>query len=144
MPHVDVGAAAVAGAAGHILERHGLAGADGRVGDAVRPHVIALQHQAVPEAAMDLGLQCVEVVVAGVGLLPEGAKLRERALAGQGINEIQRVLVEHVRSFGSHVADLRDKAIAQIVLNHEIPVAGSTRPCDRGRWPWASRADWRD
>ena len=44
--HVDVAAAAVASAAGHVLEAYARARAVGGVGDPVGPHVVGLEQQA--------------------------------------------------------------------------------------------------
>ncbi len=106
VPDIDVGAAAVAGPAALILERHRFARADGGVRDAMRPHVVRLEQEAVRESAVYRNLQRVEVVVAVVFLQAEGTEAGQRALAGQRVDQVDRDLVEKMMALASRVADL--------------------------------------
>ena len=106
----------------HVLEADGFARADGGVGDAVRPHVVRLEQQSADEAALQGGLQGVEVVVAVVGLEAERAEAGQRARAGGRINQVDRVLIEQVMALAADVADLADEVLRQFLLDHEVPV----------------------
>src|SRR5262252_1732556 len=99
MADINATVAAVAGATALVLECNALAGTDGCVGDAVTPHIVALEEHAVLEAAVRRNLQAIEIVIPVVGLEPERSKPRERAFAGQGVDEIDGVPAEQVMPF---------------------------------------------
>ena len=106
----------------HVLEGDRFARTDGGIGDPVRPHVVHLEQQAVREAALQRGLQRIEVVVAVVGLEAEGAEAGQRPLAGRRIDQVHGVLAEQVMPLAADVGDLADEIVPQLLLHHEIPV----------------------
>src|SRR6266852_5359544 len=105
--HVDVRVAAIAGAAGLILERDALAGSVRRIGDPVGPHVLGLPQESAGEAPLERSLQRIKVVVAVVRLQTELGELRERALARSRIDAIDRVACEQMMTLAAHVPGLQ-------------------------------------
>ena len=119
---VDVGAAAVAGAAAHVLETDARSRAVGTVADAVRPHVVHLEQQPADEPALDGSLHGVEVVVGSVSLLAERTEGGQGALAGGRVNQVEGVLIEEVGAFAAHITHLGEEAVPHFLLHHEVPV----------------------
>ena len=67
-------------------------------------------------------MQRMETAIAIVMFDPKLAKVRQRALLGDGIDAVVRTAIEKVVPLAADVANHADEAMGQLLLNLEIPI----------------------